>query len=134
MKAHLLAALAAVTLLTACNGPLGPIPGGALTGPESGTTSFAFAAPFDNLELELNPEAPYSVRVNFALRDGRLYVDPDPERRWAGYLADGATARVRFDKDIYPVTARLVTDPTELEGMEPGRIIYRLEPRYGAAR
>jgi hypothetical protein len=83
----------------------------------------------DTLELETRPDAPYSVRVGFVLRDGRLYIDPAEERRWQAHLVASDEIRVRFTDTIYPARAVRVTDPDELDGFDPSRHVYRLEPR-----
>ena len=113
----------------ACNGPVAMLPGGALSGPVETTDSWAFARDYDNLELETRPVDPYSVRVNFVLREDRLYVDPTEDRRWYQYLKDDPNVRVRFAETIYPARAIEVTNEAEKEGMDPGRHIFRLEPR-----
>ncbi len=120
---------ACLVLLVGCNGPLGFIPGGRLAGPEERASDWAFAGDFENLELETSPDDPYSVRVNFVLRDGRLYVDPTPERGWGARLAADGRVRVRFDQVIYPATAVAVDDAAELEGFEADRMVFRLEVR-----
>ncbi|MDJ0786357.1 MAG: hypothetical protein QNK05_06085 [Myxococcota bacterium] len=110
-----------------CNGPLAFLPGGALRGPEGQAESWEVARGFDSLVLETRPADPYSVRIGFVLRDGRLYVDPAEERTWYAHLAADPAVRVRFDETIYRASAIPVTDPAELEGFDPSRRIFRLE-------
>lgn len=111
-----------------CNGPLAFIPGGALEGPEQVAASWEEAEAHENLELETRPQDPYSVRVNFVLREGALYIDPDPARGWYGHMVEDPAVRVRFEEIIYPARAVPVTDPDELEGFDPTRRILRLDP------
>ena len=118
-------------LLTAagCNGPLAFVPGGQLAGPEESAATWEVAGGYETLELETRPGDPYSVRVNFVLRNGRLYVDPAPDRSWYEYLGENPQVRVRFADTIYTATAVAVTDPAELRGFDADRRVFRLEPR-----
>lgn len=109
------------------NGPLEVFPGGEMTGPAGTETNWEFAKDFGQLDLELRPENPYSVRLNFIYRDGKIYIDPLEGRTWFEYLKANQNVRVRFDKEIYDAKAVLVTDEAEKEGMDPARVIYRLE-------
>ncbi len=111
------------------NGPIEMFPGGALAGPAGTETDWGFIKDDGVLDLELRPENPYSVRVNYIYRNGNIYIDPAPDRTWYALLQENQNVRVRFDEDIYEVTAVLVTDEAEKEGMDPTRIIYRLEFR-----
>ncbi len=81
------------------------------------------------VDLELRPEDPYSVQLNYIVREGQLLIDPKEGRRWFEYLKADARVRVRFDGKIYPLTAVLVGRPGELEGFDADRFIYRLDPR-----
>jgi hypothetical protein len=123
--------LIVLTMLGGCNGPMAFIPGGALKGQVASASgsNWQMAAGFENLELETTPEEPYSVRVNFTLRDGNLYVDPGPERTWYSHLASDSNVRVRFADVIYPAMAVVVENPQELDGFESGKVVFRLEPR-----
>jgi hypothetical protein len=118
----------ALAAASGCNGPMGFIPGGQMSGPEENVTSWEFAGRFENFELETRPDDPYSVRVNFVLRDGNLYVDPAEDRAWYTYLQESPAVRVRFAETIYPATAVPVTQREELAGFEPGRRVFRLDP------
>ena len=124
----LICLFSALLLLGGCNGPLAFVPGGKLRGPEQTASSWDMAAGFENLELETRPADPYSVRVNFTLKDGQLYVDPAADRRWYQHMVDDARVRVRFDEVIYPARAVPVTDPAEKKGFDPSRQVLRLEP------
>lgn len=123
--------LLVLIVLGGCDGPLAFIPGGSLKGQEASAvgSNWQMAAGFESLELETTPEDPYSVRVNFTLRDGKIYLDPDPGRTWYSHLAMDSNVRVRFADTIYPVTAVVVDDPAELNGFDPSRVVFRLDPR-----
>jgi len=117
--------------LGGCDGPMAFIPGGALKGSQASAvgSNWEMAVGVESLELETTPEDPYSVRVNFTLRDGKIYLDPDRERTWYSRLAMDSNVRVRFADTIYPVTAVVVDDPEELNGFDPSRVVFRLDPR-----
>jgi len=123
-------ALVVVAALCGCNGPIAGIPGSSLVGTEGIASDWGAAANgADTLELETRPDDPYSVRIGFVLRAGRLYIDPAEERRWHAHLLASDSVRVRFTDTIYPARAVRVTDPEELVGFDPTRFVYRLEPR-----
>lgn len=124
------ATIGLVALVASCGGPLLMIPGGALSGEvvEAPVDDWSFA---DDafIDVELRPEDPYSVELNYIVRDGQLYLDPSEGRRWFEYLKDDPRLRVRFGNEIYPVTAVLVGRPGELEGFDSDRYVYRLDSR-----
>ena len=125
-------ALALVLGLTAlgCGGPFLVFPGGALSGE-------VVTEPVDDwsfvedrfVDLEVRPEDPYSVELNYFVKEGRLYVDPAEGRRWLEHIREDPRVRVRFDGKIYPLRAVRVEDPEELRGFDPERLVYRLDPR-----
>ena len=139
----------------ACAGPLGPIPGGALSGAVApAPESWDFTANVQTIQLETGPGRPHSVNVWCLGLGARLYVPTsmvmgpvDPlERTWVRNVdADGAV-RVRIDGQIYAMRAVRVTDPQELvdvrnrlrtkyelerstRGRDQTGWIFRLEPR-----
>ena len=81
------------------------------------------------VDLETRPEQPYSVVLNYVVRDGRLFIDPAEGRRWLDYIRADPRVRVRFGGKIYPLKAVLAGRPGELEGFPEDRFIYRLDPR-----
>ena len=113
-----------------CGGPMLMLPGGELRGE-------VVTEPVDDwsfvtdafVDLETRPEDPYSVELNYFVRDGKLYVDPAEGRAWLDHIRADPRVRVRFDGKIYPLKAVLVEDPAELEGFDPDRFVYRLDPR-----
>ena len=105
-------------------------PGGALSGevvteavPDWSFVRAAF------VDIEFRPEDPYSVQLNYLVKDGILYIDPKEGRRWFDYLREDPRVRARFDERVYQLTAVLVGRPGELEGFDPDRFIYRLDAR-----
>ena len=123
-------ALFAVALgLLACGGPFVVFPGGALSGDAAESPpDWSFLPDAGVLAIETRPADPYSVNVNYVQRQGRLYVDPSPERRWGQNLQADPDVRIRIDGSVYEVRAVLVTDPAERQGFPPDRLVMRLEP------
>ncbi len=122
--------LSVVVLLAGCGGPFLMIPGGALRGEvvAEPVTDWSFA---DDafVDVEFRPDDPYSVELNYIVRDGRLYLDPAEGRTWLDYLRADPRVRIRFDDSIYEAEAVLVEDPAEREGFDPTRFVYRIESR-----
>ncbi|MEM9621275.1 MAG: hypothetical protein AAF993_06470 [Pseudomonadota bacterium] len=107
---------------SACSGPLGPIPGGALNGdPGPAADDWAFAADADHLQLETIDAAgkPYSVNVWSGVVDGRLFIptslvrgaEQPAERGWVQNASANSAVRVRIDELVYPGEIKRVTDP-----------------------
>ena len=105
-------------------------PGGALSGEvvSQPITDWSFA---DDrfVDIETRPDDPYSVELNYFVKDGKLYIDPAEGRAWLEHIRADPNLRVRFGSKIYPVTAVLVDKPGELEGFDPDRVVYRLDSR-----
>jgi hypothetical protein len=81
------------------------------------------------VDLETRPSDPYSVELNYVVRDGQLYIDPAEGRQWFEYIREDPRVRVRFSGRIYPATAVLAGQPGEMEGFPPDRFVYRLDSR-----
>ena len=117
-------------LAVACGGPFLVFPGGELRGQvvTAPVSDWSFA---DDMfvDLEVRPDDPYSVELNYVLREGQLYIDPAEGRRWFDYLREDDQVRVRFGNRIYAARAVLVGRPGELEGFDSDRFVYRLDPR-----
>lgn len=130
MTARTLVVLAMLGSCLACGGPFLIIPGGELSGEvvTEPVSDWSFAT--DRfVDLETRPDDPYSVELNYVVRDGRLYVDPAEGRKWLDHIRTDPRVRVRFGNKIYPLKAVLVGRPGELEGFDEDRFIYRLDPR-----
>lgn len=127
-RGRLLCALA--TFACGCGGPFLLIPGGELTGTvvAQPVEDWSFANDWF-VDLETRPEDPYSVELNYVVKDGQLYIDPAEGRRWFDYLRANPNVRIRFGDSIYPVTAVLVGKPGEIAGFDADRYIYRLDSR-----
>ncbi len=119
-----------VGLLVGCASPFLGLPGGALSGEvvTEPVTDWSFV---DDLfvHLETRPDDPYSVELNYFVKEGQLYIDPAEGRVWFDHIRADPRVRVRFDGKVYPVTAVLVGEPGELEGFDADRYVYRLDSR-----
>jgi len=125
-----LGCLILVAVLTGCGGPVFIFPGGTMRGDvvSEPITDWSFVEDAF-VDVEFRPDDPYSVELNYFVKDGRLYVDPAAGRKWLEYLRADPRVRVRFGNSIYERTAVLVEDEAELEGFDPTRFVYRLDPR-----
>src|SRR5262249_10261029 len=95
------------------DGPLGPIPGGKLSGPVS-TGPPADIANLDKVvELEIRPERPWSLHVWNVAVDGGLYVPSarGEKRRWTAVAVREPLVRLRDHGQIYEMRIDRVTDP-----------------------
>ena len=101
--ALLVAALALVVFARRHDGPLGPLPGGALQAgtivpPPDDWSPFADVA---TLELETRPDSPWSVTTWFVVQEGKLYASADflnPGKRWPHFVLEDPRVRVRLDE------------------------------------
>ena len=126
----LLAFVVGLALIAGCGGPVLVFPGGELSGEVVTEPVDDWSFVTDSfVDLEVRPDDPYSVELNYIVRDGKLYIDPAEDRTWYQYLKADGRCRVRFGDKIYPVHAVLVGKPGELEGFDADRYIYRLDPR-----
>ena len=142
--------LALAVSLAGCNGPLPFLSGGALDGPVvEAPTSWADLGESSGLmELETNPEDPYSVNLAYTIVGETLYAYAgDTRTTWVEYMDADPRVRMRIDGSIYELRAERVgedeeaeivafakawtaqgsyhLDPMELEE----RWLYRLHPR-----
>ncbi|MFK7895467.1 MAG: hypothetical protein AB8G23_06505 [Myxococcota bacterium] len=127
----------AVLVLLGC-GPVGPIPGGALSG-EIGpaeVTDWSFAAEVETAQLETRPGNPHSVNCWFAAVGEDLYVPTSiilgpkkPElRSWVAHVAEDPRVRIRLGDAVFGREAVRVE-----EGPEFAAARLALESRYGIA-
>ena len=132
MRRSVFLVTAALATSLGCGGPLLVIPGGELSGEvvTEPVTDWSFVTD-SFVDLEVRPDDPYSVELNYIVRDGQLYIDPAEGRNWLEYIREDPRVRVRFGDKVYPRKAVLVGKPGELEGFDSERFIYRLDPRDG---
>ena len=145
------AALAAALVAVAArfsDGPIGPFPGGALSGTVDPDPSPDWHAVGTTVELEIRPEDPWSLRT-YAIPYGReLYVPSfqAERRRWVPVALADPRVRVRVADRLYERRLERVDDPTtrarlvelmaQLHGWDPDGIAgrdttwyFRLAPR-----
>lgn len=112
-----------------CGGPFLVFPGGELEGTVVNEPVADWSFVTDRfIDLETRPERPYSVELNYIVKDGKLYIDPAEGRRWLDHIRADPRVRVRIGGRIYRLQAVLVGRPGELEGFPEDRFIYRLDP------
>ena len=95
--------------------PLAIIPGGRLSGEEvtDPVTDWSFTEQYPTVTLEVRPLDPFSVNTSSLLYDGVLYVPSGRggESRWAQFLLQDSSMRLRVGNTLYPVRATHVEDP-----------------------
>jgi hypothetical protein len=112
-----LAALGGFPVLRFHDGPLGPLPGGALvrgTLSEDQKPGWESAGIGDTIELEVRPGAPWSVTTWAVVFEGDLYVSADflnPIKRWPYFVLEDPSVEVRAAGRRYRCSAVRVEDP-----------------------
>ncbi len=108
--------LAFSALVLAC-GPMGPFPGGRLSGNVAAEVpdDWSFADAQDTVQLETRPSAPYSVNLwgcgigdSFYLASGG-----GGDARWVEYIVEDPNVRLRVGDTIYELRAVRVEDDAE---------------------
>jgi hypothetical protein len=112
--------------------PMGPIPGGRLSGEVASgpDPDWSFTGAIETVKLETRPSDPYSVTTWVVDHDGSLYVptrNPD-SRRWVRYVTADPAVRIRVGDRIYERRAVRVTDAAELDAVADALIAkYQIE-------
>ena len=119
-RGSIAACLVSLSITSAgCGGPLGPFSGGALSGDEAPLPSdWTYVSDIEQVQLETDPDNPYSVNTWIGVVDGDLYIptslimgDEDPEQRtWVQHVQDNPLVRVRIEDKIYELQAIRVLD------------------------
>jgi len=95
------------------------IPGKQVTGEEVAghIDDWSFTLQHRRVINEVRPSNPYSVNTSSLLVDDVLYIPSGGggESRWAQFLVDDPTMRLKVGDKIYPVMATLVEEPEEVE-------------------
>ncbi len=131
--------IAALLIAAACDGPVGPLPGGALRGEAKPCpSSFHAFANEPEVELEVAPDRPRSVRIWNVVQGERLFVPGDfltPAKRWPHQVVADPRVRLRIAGQLFRCQATRVVDATAVATLrrEAARK-YRLEPDGWAAR
>lgn len=147
-----IAAVIALSLVTFGCGPLGPIPGGRLSGEvfSAPVSDWSFASAVETIQLETRPDDPYSVNIWFVSQGSRLWVASGggDESKWAQNLAADPRARLRIDGKVYERTAVRADDQAEQDEVlvlyqtkyssvprspvakdEDKAVVFRMDPR-----
>ena len=129
-------ALLAVCVVSAArfaDGPLGPVPGGPMSGERVSepVTDWGFIVERDTVELEVNSDAPRSITTWVVGHDGQAYLPASfgARKTWAAQLLADGRAVLRVDGKLYEQQAVRVTDEELLEEL---RVVligkYDLDP------
>jgi hypothetical protein len=141
-------ALSCLLLTIACS-PIGPLPGGELSGTVQVTPeNWAAAQKLQIVQIETRPTNPYSINIWAVSDKTNFYIGSGggEDSAWVGHLAQDPSVRLRLGDEIYLLTAVRVIDATEqarvstlyaekyeefdAEGFvaeEP--VVFRLDPR-----
>ena len=123
-------------LALGCGGPLGPIPGGALSGVEVACPD-AFPSDVREIQIEVRPENPHSVTTWNVVLNGALFVPADflnPVKRWPSYVEADERVRVRVGALVYACRALRVRDPGRIDALRSAAAAkYDLDPDGAAA-
>jgi hypothetical protein len=99
-------------------GPIGPFPGGKLSGApgEPVTDWSAVVVGANHLELEVDPAHPRSLTTSYIVRDGTLYVPSmfAARKSWPQQVLADDRVVLRIGGRLYDRRAVRVTDPGEL--------------------
>ena len=108
--------LLSMSLLCACSGPIGPIPGGKLQGtPTPWPDDWNFSDEVENILLETNPDDPYSVTVWCVTQANNLYVAAaSEESRWVQNMRNNPKVLVNIDGQLFTGIARDVSNNEEI--------------------
>lgn len=95
------------------DGPLGPIPGGRLSGAADPHPNPDWTRLPEVIELEIRPEMPWSLSVWNAVVDGKLYVPSafGERRRWPRAALADPRVRFRAGGKIYERRIVRIDDP-----------------------
>lgn len=106
------------------DGPIGPFPGGAMTGDvvrvpvrDWGALLPANEDFSQHVELQVWPGEPRSITIGYIVRGGKLYVLAllGARKTWPALVTADERVILRAGKKLYPLRAVRVTDPAELE-------------------
>ena len=137
----------AIVGLVGCNGPWLVMPGGALDGEvKPAPRDWAGLVPFGTVQLETNPDEPYSVNIACVLVGGVPQINAgDVETQWVQNMDANPNVRLRVHGDVYELKASRITDRAGIAAFgsewmkqgswarDPSQLdevwIYRLDPR-----
>lgn len=114
-KAFALSALMGLMLPLFGCGPTLLLPGGALPGQDAeAPADWAFSDEISTIQLETNPEDPYSVNIWAVGLGDRLYVHSGANRAtWIENMEADPRVRAKLGDQIFALQAERVTSPEE---------------------
>jgi hypothetical protein len=114
--------------LVGCSGPFFLLPGGALEGPVVATPAdWAFSDEISTIQVETNPEDPYSINIWAVAMDEFLYLHAGANRTaWVENLEVDPLVRVSIDGSIFELAAGRVEEAEEF-----GRFATAYDVKYG---
>ncbi len=94
------------------DGPLGPFPGGAMSGDVDPTSRPDWTVAGETIEMEIRPEDPWSLQTYAIPHRGELFVPSfmAPRRRWVPVALADPRVLVRLKGKLYPRTLVRVED------------------------
>jgi hypothetical protein len=96
------------------SGPLGPIPGGELSGEvvSDPVSDWSFSDGYRLIAVETRPGRPHSVTTVCFVHEGQIYVPASDgaDKRWTRYLLEDPPVRLKIGDRIYPGRATRVSD------------------------
>ncbi len=94
------------------DGPLGPIPGGHMSGPVNADPHPDWSQVERVIELEIRPSKPWSLSIWAVEVDGELYSPSGfgARRRWPTVALQDPRVRIRSHGQVYERTLERVTD------------------------
>ena len=111
-------AVVVALILAGCE-PIGPIPGGELSGElvTSPVADWSQQGEEHEIFVETRPSDPHSVTVWCVAHEGALYIPTrDPgKKRWVRNVMENPDVRLKIAGRIYEQRAVRVTDPAEFE-------------------
>jgi hypothetical protein len=129
---HRLVALVAGLVLVFALGcdPFFTLPGGALSGEVKPVpTDWGFTDEIDTIQLETQPEDPYSVNVWGIGIGSDFFIAGAAERTWADHIAADPEVRIRVEDALYEMRAEQTEDPADLEAfLAAAKQKYDFEP------
>lgn len=118
------------------DGPLGPLAGGRLGGPEvsDAIDDWSFSDAHETIAVETRPEDPHSVTTVCFQDEGRLFVPAlgAAEKQWPAFVLADPRVRLRIGKQIYPARLYRVEDDGTLQRAMAAAV--RKYPRLGEGR
>jgi hypothetical protein len=125
----------AIALLFALGcGPIGPVPGGRLSGQveSSAPTDWSFTDAYDTVQLETGGSDPYSVNVWATSIGGELFIaaGTGAGTKWARNIEADPDVRLRVDDRVYELRAIRVELTPEVQD----RFLSAIEKKYDFER